>query len=419
MPESAPDGGLGGHPKGLSNLFYAEMWERFSYYGMRALLLLFMMETAENGGMGWDQAHATLVYGNYTMLTYMVCILGGFVADNFLGARRAVLIGGCVITVGHFTLAVPGVTTFYAGLALVAAGTGLLKPSISTLVGGLYAPGDHRRDAGFSIFYMGINLGAFAAPLATGWLAQGETFKSWLKAAGLDPSSSWHWGFGAAGIGMAFGMWIYVRRLSWLGRTGAEPAHAHGRRPWGRLAAVACGTAALGLALALAGSEPWVMPALCDEPTAHEEINGRHRLVGKCDGLGLAQDRRSAFDVRLARPLGELGIEDGVAISGGIHTHRRACREQSFEVRVRVARGGHPDETRGIEIADTDFGDEGLRFFLLQLDLHARLPPHRTDRDRHFAVEIGVRKTETHSQRIAGSVTRLGEQTLRFGDPLR
>jgi dipeptide/tripeptide permease len=198
VPESAPDGGLGGHPKGLSNLFYAEMWERFSYYGMRALLLLFMMETAENGGMGWDQAHATLVYGNYTMLTYMVCILGGFVADNFLGARRAVLIGGCVITVGHFTLAVPGVTTFYAGLALVAAGTGLLKPSISTLVGGLYAPGDHRRDAGFSIFYMGINLGAFAAPLATGWLAQGETFKSWLKAAGLDPSSSWHWGFGAA-----------------------------------------------------------------------------------------------------------------------------------------------------------------------------------------------------------------------------
>ncbi len=266
MPESAPDGGLGGHPKGLSNLFYAEMWERFSYYGMRALLLLFMMETAENGGMGWDQAHATLVYGNYTMLTYMVCILGGFVADNFLGARRAVLIGGCVITVGHFTLAVPGVTTFYAGLALVAAGTGLLKPSISTLVGGLYAPGDHRRDAGFSIFYMGINLGAFAAPLATGWLAQGETFKSWLKAAGLDPSSSWHWGFGAAGIGMAFGMWIYVRRLSWLGRTGAEPAHAHGRRPWGRLAAVACGTAALGLALALAGSEPWVMPALCALP---------------------------------------------------------------------------------------------------------------------------------------------------------
>ncbi len=261
VPESIPEGGIGGHPKGLSNLFYAEMWERFSYYGMRALLILFMMESADKGGMGWDQAQATTVYGNYTMLTYMVCILGGFVADNFLGARRAVLIGGSVITLGHFTLAVPGEATFYAGLALVAAGTGLLKPSISTLVGGLYAHDDHRRDAGFSLFYMGINLGAFAAPLVTGWLAQGVTFRAWLEAAGLDPNGAWHWGFGAAGVGMAVGMAIYVRRLSWLGRAGSPP---HGRhRPWERLALVAGGTAALGLALSFAGSLRWVMPALC------------------------------------------------------------------------------------------------------------------------------------------------------------
>ena len=261
VPELIPEGGIGGHPKGLSNLFYAEMWERFSFYGMRALLVLFMVEPAAKGGMGWDQAEATTVYGNYTMLTYMVCILGGFMADNFLGARRAVLIGGAIITAGHFTLAVPGVATFYAGLALVAAGTGLLKPSISTLVGGLYAPGDHRRDAGFSLFYMGINLGAFAAPLVTGWLAQGETFRGWLAAAGIDPSSCWHWGFGAAGVGMTFGMWVYIRRLSWLGRVGAPPTH--GRRPWGRLAVVAAGTAALGLTLSFASSAHWVVPALC------------------------------------------------------------------------------------------------------------------------------------------------------------
>jgi len=256
-----PGGGLGGHPRGLSNLFYAEMWERFSYYGMRALLLLFMITPAASGGMGWDQTHATSVYGNYTMLTYMLCIPGGFLADNFVGARRAVFVGGCVITAGHFTLAVPGVTTFYAGLALVAVGTGLLKPSISTLVGGLYAPGDHRRDAGFSLFYMGINLGAFAAPLVTGWLAQGETFRGWLAAAGLDPASAWHWGFAAAGLGMTFGMWIYVRRLGWLGHVGAPPA-ASGR-PWGRLAAVAAGTAVLGLTLSATGSLRWTLPALC------------------------------------------------------------------------------------------------------------------------------------------------------------
>ncbi|MFM9000073.1 MAG: peptide MFS transporter [Opitutia bacterium] len=279
VPESLPDGGIGGHPRGLSNLFYAEMWERFSFYGMRALLLLFMLESAEKGGMGWDQAHATTVYGNYTMLTYMVCILGGFIADNFLGARRAVLIGGSIITAGHFTLAVPGVTTFYAGLALVAAGTGLLKPSISTLVGGLYAPGDHRRDAGFSIFYMGINLGAFAAPLVTGWLAQGATFRAWLSSAGLDPASAWHWGFAAAGVGMTFGLTIYVRRIGWLGRTGDAPPP--GPRPWGRLAAVAAGTAALGLALSLAGDVRWTVPALCGLTVAGAAWLGLARKDGE------------------------------------------------------------------------------------------------------------------------------------------
>jgi len=122
-------------------LFYAEMWERFSYYGMRALLLLFMITPLAMGGLGFDQKFAAQVYGNYTMASYMVCILGGYLADNFIGARRAVLVGGLIITAGHYALAFDSVPTFYAGLILIALGTGLLKPSISTLVGGLYSHG--------------------------------------------------------------------------------------------------------------------------------------------------------------------------------------------------------------------------------------------------------------------------------------
>ena len=154
-----------GHPVQLKRLVVTEMWERFGYYGMRAILLLFMIAPLAMGGMGMDQKEAAQIYGNYTMASYMVCILGGYLADNFIGARRAVLIGGLIITAGHFCLAFASVPTFYTGLILVALGTGLLKPSISTLVGGLYSHGDTRRDAGFSLFYMGINLGAFAAQL--------------------------------------------------------------------------------------------------------------------------------------------------------------------------------------------------------------------------------------------------------------
>ena len=193
-------------------LYYAEMWERFSYYGMRALLLLFMIAPLTMGGLGFDQKFAAQIYGNYTMASYMVCILGGYLADNFLGARRAVLIGGLIITAGHYCLAFASIPTFYAGLILIALGTGLLKPSISTLVGGLYSHGDARRDAGFSLFYMGINLGAFAAPLVIGWLAQSDQFKTLLTGWGFDPLHSWHWGFAAAGVGMLVGTVVY-----WMG----------------------------------------------------------------------------------------------------------------------------------------------------------------------------------------------------------
>jgi len=241
IPEEMHTGGIAGHPKGLSNLFFAELWERFSYYGMRALLTLFMVAPIAAGGLGFDQLHASIIYGNYVMSSYMLCILGGFIADNFIGARRAVLIGGFIITLGHFTLALNSLPAFYAGLILVAVGTGLLKPSISTLVGGLYARGDARRDAGFSLFYMGINIGAFAAPLVTGYLAQDEGFKQILLGWGFDPTHSWHWGFGAAGVGMTLGMLVYVRRLNWIRHIGEAP-DAQEPRPWGPLALVALGT---------------------------------------------------------------------------------------------------------------------------------------------------------------------------------
>ena len=256
VPDLFDTTGIGGHPKGLSNLFFAEMWERFSYYGMRAILMVFMVSSVDQGGLGWSQDQAAWVYGNYTMTCYLLCILGGFIADNFVGARRAVLVGGIIITAGHYTLALDSVPTFFAGLALVAIGTGLLKPSISTLVGALYAPEDRRRDAGFSIFYMGINLGAFASPLITGWLAQSDTFRTMLKEWGLDPLGCWHWGFGAAALGMTAGMLVYVRRLNWLGKAGAPPPPAE-PRPWGQLGLIAGGTFTLLILIGNAEAWPW------------------------------------------------------------------------------------------------------------------------------------------------------------------
>ena len=256
VPEQMDTRGIGGHPRGLSNLFFAEMWERFSFYGMRAILMVFMVSSTAQGGLGFDQGKAAWVYGNYTMACYLLCILGGFVADNFVGARRAVLVGGLVITCGHYVLAIDALPAFYTGLALVAVGTGLLKPSISALVGGLYRPEDRRRDAGFSLFYMGINLGAFASPLVTGWLAQGEGFRSLLTSWGRDPNGCWHWGFGAAALGMTAGMIVYVRRLSWLGKAGAPPP-ADEPRPWGQLGIIATTTLALLVLIGNAEAWPW------------------------------------------------------------------------------------------------------------------------------------------------------------------
>lgn len=205
--------GFGAHPAGLSGLYFTELWERFSYYGMRALLTLFMVAPIASGGLGFAVQDAGRIYGTYTMAVYMLAIPGGFIADRILGAKRSVLLGGIIIALGHFLLAAPALSTFYAGLICIAFGTGLFKPNISALVGALYARGDERRDAGFSLFYMGINIGAFLAPIVTGFLAQSDLFKRWLANAGFDPTKSWHWGFAAAGVGMTIAMLLFARHM--------------------------------------------------------------------------------------------------------------------------------------------------------------------------------------------------------------
>ena len=214
----------GRHPPGLSTLFFTEMWERFSYYGMRAFLVLFMVAPISAGGLGFSDPRAGMIYGLYTSMVYLLSVPGGWLADRYLGQQQAVLAGGLLIAAGHVSLALPALPTFYLGLCLVAAGTGLLKPNISTLLGRLYEKADVRRDAGFTIFYMGINLGAFAAPLVCGtWLAESEAVRGWLKGLGLPPSAAWHAAFGAAAVGMLLGLTQYILGRSRLGGAGLPP----------------------------------------------------------------------------------------------------------------------------------------------------------------------------------------------------
>jgi proton-dependent oligopeptide transporter, POT family len=206
---AAHDQAFFGHPRGLATLFFTEMWERFSYYGMRALLLLYMTAPLAAGGMELDTATGGAIYGLYTSMVYMATLPGGWVADRLIGQRRAVLYGGIVIACGHFSMAMPSTTTFYLGLFLIVIGTGLLKGNVSVIVGALYGKDDIRRDAGFSIFYMGINLGAFIAPLVCGYLGQ---------------KVSWHAGFAAAGFGMLIGVVQYVLGGNYLGDAGRRAA---------------------------------------------------------------------------------------------------------------------------------------------------------------------------------------------------
>ncbi len=199
---------FGHNPKGLPVLFFTELWERFSYYGMRGILLLFMVAPIENGGFGLDTETGAAIYGLYTAMVYLLALPGGWVADRIWGQQKAVFVGGVIIAAGHFSMAVPFTFTFYLGLILIVIGTGLLKPNVSAIVGGLYPEGGARRDAGFSIFYMGINIGAFAGPLVCGFL--GETI-------------NWHLGFSAAGIGMVLGLIQYRMGIKNFGEAGLRP----------------------------------------------------------------------------------------------------------------------------------------------------------------------------------------------------
>src|SRR5258708_6896783 len=211
---NAGAGGIGGHPRGLTTLFFTALWERFSYYGMRAILMLFMVGKAADGGLGLHVATAAPRYGFYTAAVFFMGIPGGWIADRLVGQRNAVLYGGILIAMGHYSLAIDSRPSFYAGLVLIVLGTGLLKPNVSAIVGQLYSADDNRRDAGFSIFYMGINMGAFFAPLVCGTLAE---------------RVGWHWGFGAAGVGSDLGPTQYLRGGSPLGDS--PPRHRYPNAP--------------------------------------------------------------------------------------------------------------------------------------------------------------------------------------------
>src|SRR6266436_5794289 len=197
-----------GHPRGLATLFFTEMWERYSYYGTRALLILYMTIPAQSGGLGFSVMKAGSIYGFYTAMVYLLGLPGGWVADRIIGQRRAVLYGGILIAAGNFCLAARNLTTFYVGLGLLMLGTGLLKPNVSTIVGQLYSAADKRRDSGFSIFYMGINIGAFS-PLIVGWVGE---------------KVNWRLGFATSAIGMLAGVIQYVITSKYLGEAGLHPA---------------------------------------------------------------------------------------------------------------------------------------------------------------------------------------------------
>jgi POT family proton-dependent oligopeptide transporter len=240
-PPVLDDTALMGHPRGLGLLFVVEMWERFSYYGMRALLVLYLVNYLK-----WSDGDASRLYGTYTSLVYLTPLVGGYLADRFIGTRRSLVIGAVIIAAGHFTLALQSMTTFYIGLALIIVGTGFFKPNVSTMVGQIYKEGDARRDSGFTIFYMGINLGAFLAPLVCGYLGQ---------------RVGWHYGFMAAGFGMVLGLLTYL---------------------WGRDKYLP------GIGLTRKQSDANAAARGAEGLVAHENINAAPGIAGAAIGLVLA-----------------------------------------------------------------------------------------------------------------------------------
>ena len=209
--KSVPQTGFIGHPKGLFSLFFTEFWERFSYYGMRAILLFYMYYAVKDGGLGLDRAEANIIMSIYGSLIYMSGIIGGWIADRILGTQKAVFYGGILIMIGHIVLALPGgLTPLFVSMALIIIGTGLLKPNVSSVVGDLYSDNDARRDSGFTIFYMGINMGAFLSPLLVGW-----TKDMW----------GFHAGFGVAAVGMFIGLVVFWVTRKNLGLAGSQPTN--------------------------------------------------------------------------------------------------------------------------------------------------------------------------------------------------
>ncbi|MFJ8168548.1 peptide MFS transporter [Streptomyces sp. NPDC094473] len=242
QPPPGDDHAFFGQPRGLMTLSGLEVWERFSFLGMQAILVLFFADKVSNDGLGMDPGTAASVSAAYGTLVYLVSVAGGWLADRILGSYRAVLYGGILIACGHYAMAVPTATMTWVGLGLISAGTGLLKPNVASMVGKLYRTEDQRRDAGFALYYMGINIGAFAGPLVTGWLGE---------------HAGWHWGFSAAAVGMTLGLIQYVagrRHLAGRKHT-AEYALAPG--PMRRAVLVIVGgvvvAALVATALALAG----------------------------------------------------------------------------------------------------------------------------------------------------------------------
>jgi len=217
-----PDRAFFGHPAGLSTLFFTEMWERLSYYGARTFLAIYMTKEVALGGRGMSDATTGIVMALYLSSVYLLSLPGGWIADRFLGQRRAVTIGGIGIMLGNAMLAGPD-ALFYPALVMIAVGTGFLKPNISTIVGQLYKPDDIRRDAGFTVYYMGINIGAGAAPLVGMLIAQSHGFRSFLEGHGIDPNLCWKFGFAMPAIGMALGIVQYLLGYKKLGEAGLHP----------------------------------------------------------------------------------------------------------------------------------------------------------------------------------------------------
>jgi proton-dependent oligopeptide transporter, POT family len=237
--KTIPQKGFFGHPKGLSTLFFTEFWERFSYYGMRAILLFYMYYEVSKGGLGIDQTTANSIMAIYGSLVYMSGIIGGWIADRVLGTARTVFHGGVLIMVGHIILALPlGAPGLFASMAFIIIGTGLLKPNVGGMVGELYSKTDPRRDSGFSIYYMGINMGAFISPYIVGTLGEGVNF---------------HLGFGVAAIGMFVGLVVFViTRKKYLGLAGSVVPNPLRKEEKGRMATI------IVLALAVLGAIGWI-----------------------------------------------------------------------------------------------------------------------------------------------------------------